>query len=224
METVANGAPVAKPRTNGPADRSHRIWWNVITVAGLLYLAAVAANLPVGHFGQTEAIVFAAILLFNPALVEAFFDRVKSLSVSSKGVEFSLQEVKQKQEEQTKVLETLAFLLANYLPESELEFFLKIAGMERDDAYQLNVGGNVRERLRRLREAKLVRKTDPAPIGEMPEKGHLRDFFVLTERGRKYFDLVSQVGVPQGTVAPGGGTNGKAPEATALVNAETAAR
>jgi hypothetical protein len=195
----------------------HRLWWNAITIAGLLYLVGIALNLPIGHFGQTEAIVFAAILILNPALVEAFFERVKSLSVSSKGVEVSLQEVKEKQNEQAKVLETLAFLLANYLPEPQLEFFFKIAGTERDDSYQLNDGKSVRERLRKLRDAKLVRKIDPGYIQDLPEQGHLRDFFVLTDRGRKYLELVTQVGVPQGTVTTVAPTDGKVPPEVAAV-------
>lgn len=199
------GATLHERDGNTRAVRSlgwDRRWlWHATTIIGLLYLVAVAMGLiPAGRFGQTEAIVFVAVLLLNPTLVDAFVERIKSLSVSTRGLEVSLQEVQRKQDQQVIVLETLAFLVANYLPRRELEYLLKIAGVQGDDSYAL--GSGVRERLRRLREAELIRTIDPTQhIGNIPPEGHMRDLFVVTERGRQYVDLVRQVGIPQGAVA-----------------------
>src|SRR5687768_15829706 len=115
-----------KPDQPSPTARARgrlldkRLLWNLTTLLGILYLGAVGLGLiPGGRFGQTEAIVFVAILLLNPATVEAFVERVRSLSVSSTGFELRLQQVQRQQDEQAQVLETLAFLLASYLPRDE---------------------------------------------------------------------------------------------------------
>jgi hypothetical protein len=197
--TGLDGKHANHGKHGGSWRMSPRLWWYVIMTLGLIYLIGFAANLPFGHLGQTELILLVAILVLNPALVEAFVERVRSLSVSTKGIEVSLQEVQRKQGEQTEVLETIAFLLANYLPRAELEYLLKIAGIEHDDRYQLQSGANVRVRLRRLRDAELIYKTDSAPIADLPSTGHLRERFGLTERGRTYLNLVRRVGTPEGS-------------------------
>ena len=74
--------PVAVRR--GPSSRLSAVFFTVVTLFGLGYLAAIPFGLVgANKFGSAEAIIFAALLFFNSALI----GRMESLVLSGRGVE-----------------------------------------------------------------------------------------------------------------------------------------
>lgn len=79
----------------------------IVTVLGLLYLAAIPLNLIENKFETTEVVIFAVILLFNSELLE----RLEKLVVNKDGVTLEISELKAEQEKQKAKIEANSGLI-----------------------------------------------------------------------------------------------------------------
>ncbi len=159
----------------------------VLSTAGLVYLSAVALNAEVTKVGLTEAVIFAAILLFNSKV----FASLTEMSISSKGIAFKVREVEQRQLNQEDEIKALKWLIASVATDYESGYLQKLC---KNGVADYNNGdqehdGYFKFELRRLRERGLIEMLPSQTVGAMPVKGNLKDFCQITEDGKKYLAL-----------------------------------
>jgi hypothetical protein len=167
------------------------IVWAAATVLLGAYLVGRGAGLiPDARFGIAEAVALAAILVLNPTVVA----RLQTFSVSPKGLEFKLEQVEVKQDRLGQQVRGLQWVFAHLLTDYELRTLRRIAGPKEDDSYDMSDAWDVRSYLRALRGRRLIAMRNAGQfIAHLPEKGQLREYFVLTSDGRDFLDLADQI-------------------------------
>jgi hypothetical protein len=162
----------------------------VVTFLGLAYLAAIPlGKVGTNRFSTAEAIVFAAILFFNSVLI----GKLERLSISGKGVELQVREVKEEQIKQQAEIQKLRWLISYFATDSELQHLRKLAGeIPSDFDYSDEQQRQFVEELRRLRTLEMIKLPPGAKVASIPRKGNLKDYCRLTDRGEEYLKLRSE--------------------------------
>ncbi|NID09531.1 hypothetical protein [Fibrivirga algicola] len=97
-----------------------------------------------------------------------------------------VEEQKSEQERQKSEIETLKFLITNFVTEAELTHLEKLS---KNDPFLFDKASYFELELRRLRSFGLINNFPGKGIREMPQKGNLKDYFAITERGKEYLEL-----------------------------------
>jgi len=100
-----------------------------------------------------------------------------------------VQAVEAEQQRQKQDIDALAFVVAHFLPLFEYEHLTKL---EQGDAFPYEMQPGFEKELRHLWELGFIEKRFVFKIYEMPHRGHLRDFFAVTEQGRMYLTIRAQ--------------------------------
>lgn len=173
----------------------------VVTAIGLIYLLLVlCGRVSKDRFGQTEAAIFIAILLFNSNLIE----RLEKFQFGKDGVTVDLREqlaaVQGKQAEIQQLSQSnkhdieqlVQFLVKNFLTKDEHSHLKKLASHE---PFPFRKQRSFEEQLRRLRDLNLIGPVsgDRLSIGKLPAQGNdLKAFVQITDCGRECLSLLDQ--------------------------------
>jgi hypothetical protein len=150
---------------------------------GALVLVVLHHYAPRNAFdGMTIGLV---VLAFLPWLSPI----IKSIEISGLGkIELKVDEVKEQ-------VESLKFLVAGFVSQFELQHLQKLAANE---PFYYEKGPNKDDRfineIVRLKEFGLVRKLIDHSLYDIPLSGDLKQYVVLTDRGRKYLELREKMG------------------------------
>jgi signal transduction histidine kinase len=171
------------------------LWvWRIGAVLGGAYLVATAVGwLQADRLGWPQAIIFVAILLLHPGLLA----RLETLRVSGSGFEVALRRLETEQaqlmgeqQRQRNLLEELTFLITHYLPSHELGYLEALANQE--GQFDRDWAHDFRGPLRHLRGLGLIEHRPDKPrvhVSELPDRGNLADYFVITSLGDRYLKM-----------------------------------
>jgi hypothetical protein len=128
---------------------------------------------------------------------------IRGLGLREEKLVRTVRAVESEQARQRREIDSLAFMIAHFLPQFELEILQKLASGE---AFPYEMHGGFERELRHLWEVSFITKSHPHPfkIGEMPRSGNLRTYFAVTEQGRLYLELRAGTGALNPGVAADG--------------------
>ncbi len=181
-----------------------------VTAIGLIYLLLVlCGQVSKDRFGQTEAVIFIAILLLNSNLIE----RLEKFQFNKDGVTVDLREqiaaVQGKQAEiqeltqsnQDDIKQLVQFLVKNFLTQYEYSHLKKLAS---DEPFPFQKQRSFEEQLRRLRDLHLIGSVsgDRLAIGKLPAQGdNLKAFVKITACGHECLSMLEQARIIRGEQA-----------------------
>jgi hypothetical protein len=163
-------------------------WWvtKLVSAIALIYLIvslgfSLNSNTDKANSLKTEHIIlFGIILLFNSDLIE----KIETFSLGNLSAKFASKEQVDKLGNQVDTL-LLGIILDNY----EYITLQSIDGKLLDDWYDINPKGE--SQLERLINRELIGvKGDDSFLKKHDTRIHLREHFLIKEKGRKYLDLV----------------------------------
>jgi len=95
-------------------------------------------------------------------------------------------EQKNEQERQKLEIDTLRFLISNFVTSDELTHLEKLS---KDEPFMYIKNPSFEIELRRLRSLGLIRNFENKGIRSMVQQGNLKDYFTITESGKEYLKL-----------------------------------
>lgn len=102
------------------------------------------------------------------------------------GIKSTLQVQQVEQQKQKSEIDSLRFLIGNFVTEAELKHLEKLAA---NRPFPFDKAPYFEVELRRLRSLGLIRNFADKSISGMPQQGNLQDYFAITDRGREYLEL-----------------------------------
>ena len=97
-----------------------------------------------------------------------------------------VKEQKDEQERQKSEIDTLRFLISNFVTNAELIHLQKLT---KDEPFIYEMAPYFELELRRLRSLGLITNFENKGIRSMPQNGNLKEYFTITESGKDYLKL-----------------------------------
>jgi hypothetical protein len=132
----------------------------------------------------------ALIALYRAGLLQ----KLSELHLTPTGLILKVQEIREKQAVLQRDVDALRFLVSGFVTKWELTHLEKLAG---DQPFEYRWGGNRDDRfiqeLIRLWDFGLITRQNTKSWYDIPHLGNLRDYAVITPRGREYLHLRLQL-------------------------------
>jgi hypothetical protein len=106
------------------------------------------------------------------------------------GWKVQFRELKQDQNRQKEEIDSLRFLISGFLTDYEL---IHLKKLNIRDSFPYERNSRFISELRRLHDLGLITKVSPVNIGDLPPTGYLKGYIKITERGKTYLRLRSDV-------------------------------
>lgn len=97
-----------------------------------------------------------------------------------------VKEQKDEQERQKLEIDTLRFLITNFVTSAELKHLEKLS---KNESFIYEKAPYFELELRRLRSFGLISNFENKGISSMPQKGNLKEYFEITKNGKDYLKL-----------------------------------
>lgn len=194
-------------RVSNRQASSHQFFIWIVSILALIYLLIIPFGRIKKPYEVTDLAIFVVVLLINSDLV----DRVEKFSFKGGGGEITVDIAKLKEEQDnqkdkieanTDIIQRLTYLehavtnnnedkklfYQSLVDENELKHLQELASDRDDIEYEFNYP-SFKQELRRLHALGFIANKPEKHISWMKNKGNLRDYVEITERGREFLKL-----------------------------------